>query len=134
MLKIIALLLTLNRIEPAEVARTLGGKLGATTEVTPYRHETKLELAAASSATIVVGGKDNAWRIVEIVPKDKLVLADLAPTVRDLPHSVEPRSPHGPAGSTHHYRTAKLELVVDVDKDDHVERVILTTEQTVPTK
>jgi hypothetical protein len=134
MLKIIAVLIALEHIEPAEVAKALGVKPGPTTDVTPYRHETRLELPGVKAATVVVGGEDKRWRIVEIVadPKSPLKLTELPPEVLRLPHTMEPRSPHAPPGTSHHFRTKKLELAVDVDADDRVERVILTTDVKVP--
>jgi hypothetical protein len=136
MLKVIAALVALQQIEPAVAAKALGARPGTTTDVTPYRHETPLALDGVQTATVVVGGEKNDWRIVEVVsdPKNRVKLAELASALSGLPHAVQPREGHGLPGTSHLFRTPHLELVVDVDGDDRVERVILTTEVTVPRK
>jgi len=125
----------LDQIEPARVAKLLGAKAGATTDVTPYRHETKLTLARFDAATVVVGGQADTWRIVELVPDPKLAieLADATGPLAKLPHTSQPRivetakGPRG-AGTTHRYHVAHHDLVIDLDAADKVERIILTNE------
>lgn len=137
----VAKLRDLDGIVPATVAKQLGAKLGTTRDVTPYRHETALELAHFSAATVVVGGQDDKWRIVSLEPdpKTRIALAELAPVVGALPHTEEPRSVHTSngleiVGTSHHFRTSHLELTVDLDGKGSIERIVLSTEQTVPAK
>ena len=88
------------------------------------------------STTVVGGGEKNDGRIVEVDsdPRKRLELSEPASALARLPHAAGPREGHGTPGTQHLFRTAHLELVVDVDGDDRVERVILTTEVTVPKK
>jgi hypothetical protein len=121
----------LQAIEPAAVAKLLDGKPSKTIDVTPARHETPLAVARFISAKVVVGGQNDAWRIVELVPDPalELTLADTAGALGKLEHQMEPLSPHGPPGTSHRYKGAKLDLVVDVDPRDRVTRIIATTER-----
>ena len=136
---VVAKLRDLDGIVPAAVAKQLGAKLGITRDVTPYRHETSLELAHFSAATVVVGGQDDSWRIVMLEPdtKTRITLPELAPVVDALPHTEEPRSVHTSkglemVGTSHHFRTRHLELTVDLDGKGMIERIVLSTDQTVP--
>jgi hypothetical protein len=138
---VVAKLRDLDAIEPAAVAKLLGGKLGTTTDVTPYRHETSMTLAPFAEAKVVVGGEDKRWRIVQLVldRKSTAKLSDLDKVVGKLPHSIEPRTVHKDTGleivgTSHHFRTAKLELIVDVNKADVIESIVLSTDQTVTVK
>ena len=118
----------LEQIEPVRVAKVLDAKPGATTDVTPHRHETKLVLARFASVTIVIGGQNDSWRVVELVPDPKLalVLADVTGPLAKLQHSEVPRDPHTP-GSRHRYRGPHHDLLIDLGPADKVERIMLTT-------
>jgi hypothetical protein len=130
-------LATLDPIAPDNAAKVLGTKITATREVTPMRRESTLATGALwSTASATVGGADDKWRIVELVPALELELAHVVAGVADLPYQSQPivghpGNPHH--GSTDHKFAGKGgELMIRVDTKGKISRILLTTDRSVP--
>jgi hypothetical protein len=135
---VIDALTRLETIDARDVAGIVARDIASSEQVTPARHESRLVAGPVfSSAVVIVGGRGNAWRVVDLtLDADlELTLGRLEPVLRDLPYEPQPwivqAHPPRVLGIAHHFAVRAGELIVHVGNGGRVERVILTTDRTL---
>jgi hypothetical protein len=130
----------LDDITAHDVADIVGRKLVATEQVTSARREARLESGPVfSAANVIVGGPNDAWRVVDLAPDPALglTLDHFEHVLLDAPYEAQPwiiRS-HPPvhAGTEHRFLVRAGELVIHANMSGAIERVIVTTARTLAT-
>jgi hypothetical protein len=123
-------LATYATIDPYEAAVLLGVPILSVDQVSDVRCEYQLGANEQfTDITAIVGGHDNTWRVLDLVPREMLLdpLILLLPT--DTPYTQRPLVKHtndGPVlvGIEHHFVVEAGELVI-ATRNARVERVTL---------
>ncbi len=117
-------------IEPADVVSVLDLQIVEVQQVTEFRCEYQLGSSYLwADATAVVGGKNNTWRVIDLVPRE----LSLAAFRLDPPHEVRPHLKYtadGPTVAALEYRFAVRagELAIrTVGQTMRIERITLTS-------
>ena len=94
-------------LDLVEAIHVLELRIVSNEQVTKYRREYQLGSNALwSDATAIIGGVDNVWRVIDLVPRD----LSLAAFRLDPPHEVRPHLKHSAEGAS----VAALEYIFHV--------------------
>lgn len=139
-LEVIQQLATLDPITPEAAARRIGSRITARQTTRYRRDETFAPTAIFVDAGAAVGGVDDAWTAISLVPAADLDLRfeHVVALFPDAPYAFSPVVRHyqdGPriVATDHRFSVAGGELVIQTDtKSVRVERIVLTTERSIP--
>lgn len=123
-------LATYDTIDPYEAAVLLGVPILSVEQVSEVRCEYQLGASEQfTDITAIVGGHDNTWRVLDLVPREMMLDPLLAMLPTDTPYLQRPLVKHTPTGPVivgieHHFVVEAGELVV-ATRNARVERVTL---------
>lgn len=124
-----------DTVDPIAAAEVLALAVISVEQVTRFRREYQLGTNDTFiAATAIVGGRNDSWRVVDLVPRD-LVLAPLAALLAEAPYAqrwLVKHTPDGPVnvGIEHRFAVSAGELVV-TSRAVRIESITLTNERTL---
>src|SRR5687767_5140598 len=118
-------------IEPEEAIHVLDLRILSVEQVTPYRREYQFGANPLwSDATAIVGGQDNTWRVIDLVPRELSIVA----LRLDPPYELRPSIKHTNDGAIlvaldHCFDVRAGKLVIrTAPGSTRIERITLSTE------
>lgn len=122
-------------VDPFAAAQVLGLDVISVEQITRFRREYQLgSNDVFADATAIVGGRNDTWRIIDLLPRD-LTLAPLAALLAESPYQhrwLFKHTPDGPAiiGVEHRFAVSAGELVV-TSRGPRIESITLANERTL---